>query len=105
MKAQVFFARVWRSWYAGLVAPRPAVPHEDLELVARALAAGRRQTQIAEEKGWHKQRVQRCVALLRQDVALESGRTWLDTNQRTPTEVAQKWLRLRESAASDTPEE
>ncbi|HEY8377969.1 MAG TPA: hypothetical protein VIK91_15840 [Nannocystis sp.] len=79
------------------MAPRPAVPRTDLERVARALASGRRQTQIAAELGWHKQKVQRCVALLRQEVALESGRAWLDSTQRTAAEVAHEWLRLQEA--------
>lgn len=95
-----FVARPSRLWYPRPVAPRPAVPRSDLELVARALASGRRQTQIAVEQGWHKQKVQRCVAQLRQEVALESGRAWLDTTQRTATEVAQEWLRLQEQPPS-----
>lgn len=76
------------------MAPRPAVPREDLVLVARAIAAGRRQTQVALEQGWHKQRVQRCCALLRTEVAAEKGPDWLDGAQRSVTVVAQEWLRL-----------
>ena len=79
------------------MAPRPAVPREDLVLVARAVAAGRRQTQIALEQGWHKQRVQRCCALLRTEVAAELGPVWLDGSQRSVTVVAQEWLRLHET--------
>ena len=76
------------------MAPRPAIPREDLEVVARAVAAGRRQTQIALEQGWHKQRVQRCCAVLRTEVAAELGPGWLDGSERSITVVAQQWLQL-----------
>ncbi len=76
------------------MAPRPAIPREDLDVVARAIAAGRRQTQIAVEQGWHKQRVQRCCAVLRTEVAAKLGPEWLDGAERSVTLVAQQWLLL-----------
>lgn len=74
----------------------PAVTAEDLERVARAIAVGWSQRQVAAQLGWSKARVQRCVASLRTDVAKERDSGWLDAGVHPVVEVAQEWLRISE---------
>lgn len=74
--------------------PRAPLPREDLEVVARGLAAGRRQIFIAEEHGWSKARVNRIVSQLRTEVASKRGPDWLDVLAKSFTEVALEWLRI-----------
>lgn len=79
----------------------PQIPAEDLEKVARGLAAGRRQAQIAEEHGWTPSRVTRCLNHMRNALVSNGGdATWLDTRKRSPGEVAQEWLRQRAEPTS-----
>jgi hypothetical protein len=74
----------------------PQIPVGDLEKVARGLAAGRRQRQIAEEEGWTPAKVTRCLNHMRDAiVANGADASWLDTRQKSSGEVAQEWLRLR----------
>lgn len=71
------------------------MPDDELAQVARAIVAGRRQTQIAEDLGWHKQRVQRRIAKLRATVAAVRGSEWL-TPAHSATAVAREWLSIQE---------
>jgi predicted transcriptional regulator len=75
--------------------PPARVPDSDLELVARAIETGRRQTKVAEELGWTQSKVKRCLNTIRTLLAAEEGAVWLDTTERSAPEVAREWLRLR----------
>lgn len=75
--------------------PRPPIPQSDLEQVARGIAAGRRQILLAEDLGWSKARVNRCLTQMRVHVAAKLGDAWLDTRAKSFVEVAQEWLRLQ----------
>lgn len=64
--------------------------------MAQGLAAGQRQTQIAEEQGWTPSRVTRCLNVMRNALVAAGGEgAWLDTRKRTAYQVAQEWLRIR----------
>ena len=74
--------------------PKAPIPREDLEVVARGIAAGRRQIFLAQEHGWSKARVNRCVSQMRTEVAVKRGPEWLDVQAKSFTEVALEWLKL-----------
>jgi len=77
------------------VSPRQ-IPVEDLEKVAQGLARGHRQGQIAQDNGWTASRITRCLNLMRDALAQDSGEgAWLDTRKRTPYQVALEWILLR----------
>lgn len=72
----------------------PQIPPSDLEKVARGLAAGRRQAQIATDHGWTPSRVTRCLNLMREALVKTSADVvWLDTRARSAGEVAREWLK------------
>lgn len=74
----------------------PALTQDDLERVARGIAAGRRQILVGEELGWPKDRVHRCLQRMRTQVAARLGDAWLNTREKSFVEVAQEWLRMQE---------
>lgn len=77
---------------------RTNIPQEDLVRVAHALAAGRRQTEVAKELGWDKNTMRRCVVRLGLEIRSEGERIYWPTVMGTALE----WLRLRKFC---TPEE
>ena len=78
--------------------PPARVPESELEVVARAIETGRRQTKVAQDLGWTQSKVKRCLSAIRTLLAAEKGAIWLDTSERSAVEVAREWLRLREEA-------
>lgn len=79
--------------------PRPPVSEEELERVMRAVATGQKQREIAEELGISIAKLQRCVVLVRHQVAEhDNDLAWLQSARRTGVQVAQRWLRVFRSA-------
>ena len=79
--------------------PRPPVSEEELERVMRAVATGQKQREIAEELGISIAKLQRCVVLVRHQLAKrDNDLVWLQSERRTDVQVAQRWLRLFRSA-------
>jgi glycosyltransferase A (GT-A) superfamily protein (DUF2064 family) len=78
--------------------PTARVPESELEVVARAIETGRRQTKVAEDLGWTQSKVKRCLTTIRTLLAVEHGAIWLDTSERSAPEAAREWLRLRDAA-------
>ncbi len=79
--------------------PRPPVSEEELERVMRAVATGQKQREIAEELGISIAKLQRCVVLVRHQLAKrDNDLVWLQSERRTGVQVAQRWLRLFRSA-------
>lgn len=80
-----------------MVPPQP-IPTDDLEAVARGLAGGQRQTEVAEMFGWTKFRVRRCLQAMRTDLAkIKGDPRWLETAFHGPVKVALEWLKTHEA--------
>ncbi len=73
--------------------PRPPLAREHIESVIRAIAAGRRQRDVAKDVGKSKSHVQTCLQRARLEVAEHTNDlSWLRTSDHTAVEVAQAWL-------------
>lgn len=70
---------------------RSVIPQEDLELVARRLAAGIGQKQLAAELGWDALRMRRCVDRLKSETWAAYVHHWPHLRGH-----ALEWLRFRE---------
>lgn len=78
--------------------PRPSISDAELDQVADLLRQGRFLSQIAGDLGWEQSKVKRAVNHLRVQVAVGSGRIWLDVKEKSPVAVALEWIRLRSQA-------
>jgi hypothetical protein len=79
--------------------PRPPLSETELDQVAELVRKGRFISQIAVDLGWETSKVKRSLNHIRLQVALESGKVWVDTKEKSPVAVALEWIRLRSSAA------
>lgn len=82
--------------------PRPSLSDAELDQVADLLRQGRFLSQIAGDLGWEQSKVKRAVNHLRVQVAVGSGRIWLDVKEKSPVAVALEWIRLRSQPISRT---
>ena len=82
--------------------PRPSISDAELDQIADLLRQGRFLAQIAGDLGWEESKVKRSVGHLRVQVAVHSGKIWLDVTAKSPVAVALEWLRLRSQAASSS---
>jgi hypothetical protein len=86
-------------WYKTAQVPRPPLSETELDQVAELVRKGRFISQIAVDLGWETSKVKRSLNHLRLQVALESGKVWVDTKEKSPVAVALEWIRLRSSVA------
>lgn len=61
--------------------------------------------QIARDLSWDESKVKRCVSNLRVQVAVGSGKIWLDVKEKSPVAVALEWLRLRALPSAEAEED
>lgn len=68
----------------------------------RAVATGQKQREIAEDLGISIAKLQRCVVLVRHQLAeKDNDLAWLQSSRRTGVQVAQRWLRLFRASTTE----